>query len=376
MTNLTVVNLLDKNGKVVGFATGTEQETSTLSQSVWTSSSASRTLNTTAIDSLKSAMTLRVQDYRRSAEANGVMINGNLFATDIASQVKYVGALVHSTKNPLFTTSWKTVNNGYVKIDSQGISDTCLSVLAYIQMCYAWEQSMITSIESSTTIQQLQILDITAGKPSGVLPTQNVPVSDPGTVTTGKLIVSSEATITALTVTGTATVGPLNAAVTKVTTLNSTSITNTGTLSSGATSVASLVSAGALNGATMTTTGITAAKKFKGNSGVPTIARGLGSGTTSIVTMTAGSTDTAGQISVTPAGLITPLSGSPIATITFNNVYATAPFVIIHPSSLNSGALQYQPYVTSSTTGFTLSVSNTGNLSSGIAYTWMYHVIQ
>lgn len=367
MERICVVDLFDKDGNVVGYATGTAQETAAMSKSVWTASGPKQT----KVDVLRDAMVARVQELRRSAEANGVTINGNLFATDTGSQVKYVGALLHSSKTSGFTVSWKTMNSGYVTMDSASIAAVCMGVLAYIQACYAWEQTLMQRIETARTVDDLHAIDVLAGRPKGALDS-GVSLAPPPTELSGvTLTVTGASTLGTVNASGTVTAGKVTTGTVTVTTaVNCATVTATGAIRGGS------LTSGALTATTVTTTGITASRKLRGNGNVPAITRGAASGTTSVVALAAGSTDVAGHISVTPSGAITFTQGTAIATVTFNMVYTTAPFVVVNATGMASGSLVCQPYITSTTTGFSLFVAGMGSLVTGATYTWTYHVIQ
>lgn len=283
MDDINIVDLLDKNGKVVGYATGTAKETAVMSQSVWTASNAQSMV---AIDVLKAAMATRVQDVRKASESNGMQYGGNVIATDVGSQVKLVAALLHTHNDPSFNTIWKTLDNKYLDLDADSIAETCTAMLSYVQSCYKWEQSMLASIKNANTIEELKAIDLRADKPQG-----SPPVAPPAVDRT------------------------------------------------------------------------------------PKVTRGVGSGSTSVISLAAGSSDKGGQITVAAAGKISITAGSPIATVTFNRPYKTAPFVVVGPASATAGGLASPPYVTTTTTGFTMFVSSLGCLSLKTSYSWTYHVV-
>jgi hypothetical protein len=284
MDDINVVDLLDKHGKVVGYATGTAKETAVMSQSVWTASNAQSMV---AIDVLKAAMATRVQDVRKSSESNGMQYGGNVIATDVGSQVKLVAALLHTQNDPSFNTIWKTLDNKYLDMDADSIAETCTAMLAYVQSCYKWEQSMLASIKMAKTIEELKAIDLRADKPQG-----SPPAAAPSVDRT------------------------------------------------------------------------------------PKVTRGTGSGSTSVVSLAAGSSDKGGQITVTAGGKITIAAGSPIVTVTFDRPYKTAPFVVLQPASAAAGGLSAAPHVTCTPTGFTVCVSTTlGCLALKATYVWTYHVV-
>jgi Domain of unknown function (DUF4376) len=299
---LVVVTLYDENGGVAGYAAGTPDEVAGLAESVWSESADPGN----AVDVLKGHMANLVQEARQDAEALGVMVNGNIHSTDISSQVKYVGILVYAALNRDYVGTWKTMNNGFITLDAAGVSVMCACVMAYIQVCFSWEQYIMSLIEAATTVPELQAIDFMASKPAGQLPPY--------------LVAGLEA-------------------------------------------AGGAFGSGALLGTSMTTSGIASAVKFKGGSTTPDIAGGAGAGTTAVVSLTSGSTDSAGQISVVSSGTIDTTSGAVIATVTFSAEYATVPFVVITGANLAAGSIENMPFVSASTTGFDICVSNNAGLS-------------
>ena len=101
----------------------------------------------------------------------------------------------------------------------------------------------------------------------------------------------------------------------------------------------------------------------------PTINIGTG-GTASLVD----ATDIAGIISL-DLGSGAWASG-PIATVTFNKLYANAPVVVITPLSANSSLAvnSQRPYITTTTAGFTINFGVAA--SSGVILLFSYHVIE
>lgn len=297
-----VVALKNADDDIVGYAAGTELELSNMGDLVWTG-----TVNSgTDVDALKMYMVNYAQTARQEAEEKGVMVDGNVFSTDINSQVKYVGILIYAALNRDYSGTWKTVNNGFVTLDAAGVSVMCACVMAYIQVCFGWEQYILYQIATATTIDQLQAIDLMAGRPDGQLP---------------------EYVVAGLQVAGGA------------------------------------FGSGALLGTSLTTSGTASAVKFKGGSSAPDIAGGPGAGTTAVVSLTSGSTDSAGQISVVSSGTIDTTSGAVIATVTFAAEYTTVPFVVITGANLAAGSIENMPFVSATETGFDICVSNNAGLS-------------
>lgn len=109
-----------------------------------------------------------------------------------------------------------------------------------------------------------------------------------------------------------------------------------------------------------------------GTGSAPTIAAGAGDGTGGTVAISG--TDTAGEVTFTTGTL--PTVNAVIATITFASSYGASPRVILWPSEANASGLGFLPYVTGSTTTFTVSNAVSVGLLGSTTYKYNYHVIQ
>ena len=203
--DLTVVSLLDVNGTVVGYAAGTAEEVAPLAAEVWPESDP---VAQTAVEYFKDVMATKVKDVRLTAEADGVLIDGNLFSTTAEAQIKYLGSLVFATRDPNYSGRWETLNNGYVTLDSLGVYTVCSGIMTYLQNCAAWEQSLLADVAAATTVGQLQAIDFFAGKPQGSagLPPPPVGTSEPPALESGSVnvsdVVCETASVSGLTTTG------------------------------------------------------------------------------------------------------------------------------------------------------------------------------
>jgi len=334
-----VVSLVGATGKTAGYATGTAQEVAAFSSMTWNPVASVIPTAVTAISTLQATMLATIKNLRSSAETSGVLLNGNVYPTDACSQAKYPAVALLSLQAPTTPVVWWTSNNGYIATTAQAILEAGSAVTAYVQSCYAWEQSLIASVQAATTAAQLAAINLTTNMPQGTLPAATT-----AAMTTAFPMTVTSLTAGSMTLTGAATVASLNA--------GSMTLTNN-----------------------LTCSGVAACAKYKGGSAAPALTRGNASGTTSTVTLTTGSTDSAGQISVATAGTVTTTSGTPIVTLTFSSAYTTAPFVSMTPSSVNAANLLHPPYVTATTTGFSVYISGTG-LVTATTYTWNYMVMQ
>lgn len=125
------------------------------------------------------------------------------------------------------------------------------------------------------------------------------------------------------------------------------------------------------------------AKTFAGNVSIPHIistgstpgiAAGAGAGTSPTISISG--TDMAGTISLT-AGT-TPTAGQIIATITFATAYGAAPIVVMQPANqaLNSATVFPTISVASGTTTFTFYTNNVTGVLGSTHYEWNYIVVQ
>ena len=117
-----------------------------------------------------------------------------------------------------------------------------------------------------------------------------------------------------------------------------------------------------------------------GTTSAPTIAAGAGAGTSPTVSVGSGSTDISGYVNITTGTTCTALAT--VATITFNNAYATAPkCVIIQPANAVTRALTpnaklvYVNQAGITTTTFEITAGATA-LSDATAYQWYYFIVQ
>ena len=132
---------------------------------------------------------------------------------------------------------------------------------------------------------------------------------------------------------------------------------------------------GATQGATV---GQFAANHIAGGSAAMSVNRcliGLGAGTTSSGTnVTASGHDIAGRVGVTVNS--TGTVSKPILLIQWANAYASPPFVHLTPANSATGLIPVaqQPFVNTTTSGFTIEANTTG-LAAG-TYAWMFAAVQ
>lgn len=109
---------------------------------------------------------------------------------------------------------------------------------------------------------------------------------------------------------------------------------------------------------------------IQGTGTAPTIAAGVGAGSSPTVSITG--SDTAGAVSVTTGTLPTG-TNAVVATITFNTAYGTAPYIVLQPANAITATLSgvSMVFVTSTTTTFVIT-SGTTALTAATTYKWNY----
>lgn len=122
-------------------------------------------------------------------------------------------------------------------------------------------------------------------------------------------------------------------------------------------------------------------RHLRGTTTAPTIAAGVGAGTTPTVSVTG--TDIAGLVNIT-TGTTPTGTNAIVATVTFNTAYTTAPYIILTPANRNAQALAIGSIVLVPAAGQTNGVTTTTfviesgatALAASTAYIWSYQVIQ
>ena len=305
----SVVELRNGQDEVTGYMAGHIG----MRDSVWASSDTPDA----PVTALKEYLTAYAQTLRQEAETLGVDVNGSIFSTDVGSQVKYVGILVYASMDKTYSGTWQT-QTGFVTLDAGGVVVMTLHVMAYLQVCFAWEQAILAQIEAATTVEELQQIDLTTGRPAGQLPP---PVISGIYASVGALASTS------------------------------------------------------LAGSDLAVSGTAAVAKLKGASAIPTVEGGPGAGSTAMLSLTTGSTDLAGQISVVASGTMSPESDVVIASVVFSEPFDTVPFVTFSPANVAAGSVTCAPFVVATDTGFELRTSNTSGMAS-TTHLFNYVVVQ
>ena len=121
--------------------------------------------NTESMKTLKKA---KLASKRWEIETSGAVINGNLYATDRESQVKYTAVAVALFQaNPLtWTINWKVGDGTFVVLNAQQMSGVINTVMTHVQTSFNKEAEFIAQIDVCTTVEEILAIDLEQGWPS------------------------------------------------------------------------------------------------------------------------------------------------------------------------------------------------------------------
>ena len=120
-----------------------------------------------------------------------------------------------------------------------------------------------------------------------------------------------------------------------------------------------------------------AIKHVKGSSTVPTMVLGAGAGTITSFVANTGS-DLGGNVTFKSGSGSTNANNAVVLTISFNNPYATIPFVVITPANNTTASITAAQavYVIANTNGFSIYSNSTALTAANNNYSWNYIVVQ
>ena len=113
---------------------------------------------------------------RWGKQAEGIIYNGSVFATDEASKVNYLAALMMAKADPNYTVVWKArevsespMGMGTSKFVTLTATDIALITnngIEYITNCFEREKALVTEIDAATDIDSVLAIDIHSGWPT------------------------------------------------------------------------------------------------------------------------------------------------------------------------------------------------------------------
>lgn len=115
---------------------------------------------------------------RWNKQSEGIVWNDSVFATDDASKVNYLAALIQAQANSAYTVVWKAkevpdanspmliTESKFVTLNASDISTLTNNGVDYITKCFEREQSLITAIDTATDLDSVLEIDIRSGWPT------------------------------------------------------------------------------------------------------------------------------------------------------------------------------------------------------------------
>lgn len=128
------------------------------------------------LDQVQQRVKSELSAIRWGKQAEGIIYNGSVFATDEASKVNYLAALMMAKADPNYTVVWKAreVSEGpmgmgsskFVTLTATDISLITNNGIEYITNCFEREQALVTEIDAATDIDSVLAIDIRSGWPT------------------------------------------------------------------------------------------------------------------------------------------------------------------------------------------------------------------
>ena len=110
---------------------------------------------------------------RWGKQAQGIIYNGSVFATDEASKVNYLAALMMAKADPNYTVVWKAreVSEGmgaskFVTLTATDIALITNNGIEYITNCFEREKALVEQINAATDLDGVLAVDLHSGWPS------------------------------------------------------------------------------------------------------------------------------------------------------------------------------------------------------------------
>jgi hypothetical protein len=122
--------------------------------------------NTETLEEVRLKKLNALGSYLTAAQNAGAIYNGNVFATDESSQIKYLGIMMYATMDSAYETAFKTVDKQYVILKNQDVIGLCNTVKQHIQLCFINDAQLTHRIQTASTIEELNAIDITQGWPN------------------------------------------------------------------------------------------------------------------------------------------------------------------------------------------------------------------
>jgi hypothetical protein len=134
-----------------------------------TAASVAAVADPTNIVAVRAVYLAQVAATRYALVAGGVTINGHPFTTDLESRANWDSVYLSALGNTAMTIQWKLSTGVFLLLTAAQILAAGQALLAFVQSCFTYEQSLVTQINAAANFAAVQALPLTTGWPSNVL---------------------------------------------------------------------------------------------------------------------------------------------------------------------------------------------------------------
>ncbi len=127
------------------------------------------------VDQIRQIIKNQLAAIRWGKQAEGIVWNDAVFATDDASKVNYLAAVMQAQANTAYTVVWKAreVSEGvmstgaakFVTLTSTDIALITNNGIEYITNCFEREHALVEQINAATDIDGILAIDLQSGWP-------------------------------------------------------------------------------------------------------------------------------------------------------------------------------------------------------------------
>ena len=117
------------------------------------------------LDQVRQIIKSNLSAIRWGHETQGIIYNGNVYATDSQSRINYLGAVQTVTD----TVNWKAKdadgNTVFVSLTKTDLQTIISKGIAYISACFNNEKSLSDTIDATDNLEALIAIDLNTGWP-------------------------------------------------------------------------------------------------------------------------------------------------------------------------------------------------------------------
>lgn len=125
---------------------------------------------TKSVQEYAADLAAKVKEKRTKHARKPVTYDGHKYDADVEAQQKLVGKLTYAQAagkdtDSTWSVGWKTANDNFVQLSYDDLAVVVQAVNQQVQSAYNREAQLLADIESATTINELDAIDLTTGWP-------------------------------------------------------------------------------------------------------------------------------------------------------------------------------------------------------------------